>query len=96
MSNRADGTFDQLFRPPCLAAAPDELLPLSVVPQLDAATGRYTLPAPLRATAHTEAGEVMALRHVTHPTHGVQFHPESFRTEHGDRLLANWLREVAA
>lgn len=54
------------------------------------------LPAPLRATAHTEAGEVMALRHATHPTHGVQFHPESFRTEHGDRLLANWLREVAA
>ena len=32
-----------------LAAAPDGLLPPSVVPQLDSSTGRYTLPAPLRA-----------------------------------------------
>ena len=51
---------------------------------------------PLRATAHTATGEVMGLRHVEHPTYGVQFHPESFRTEHGEQLLANWLREVAA
>lgn len=50
---------------------------------------------PLRTTARGEHGEVMALRHETHPTHGVQFHPESFRTPLGPALLANFLREVA-
>ena len=54
------------------------------------------LPAALRATAHSDAGEVMAVQHQDHPTHGVQFHPESFRTEHGERLLENFLRESAA
>ncbi|MEO6595974.1 MAG: aminodeoxychorismate/anthranilate synthase component II [Planctomycetota bacterium] len=53
------------------------------------------LPAELLATAHDEDGEIMALRHRAHPTFGVQFHPESFRTEHGAALLANFLREVA-
>ncbi|MBL8738455.1 MAG: aminodeoxychorismate/anthranilate synthase component II [Planctomycetes bacterium] len=45
----------------------------------------------LRATAHASAGEVMAVQHQSHPTFGVQFHPESFRTPHGTRLLANFL-----
>ena len=45
---------------------------------------------------HSDAGEVMAVQHQDHPTHGVQFHPESFRTEHGERLLENFLRESAA
>jgi len=53
------------------------------------------LPAELVATAHTRSGEVMALRHRDHPTFGVQFHPESFRTPLGVHLLANFLREVA-
>jgi anthranilate/para-aminobenzoate synthase component II len=53
------------------------------------------LPDVLRATAHTEYGEVMAVRHREHATFGVQFHPESFRTPHGQRLLANFLRCVA-
>lgn len=53
------------------------------------------LPPELRATAHDEHGNVMALRHRTHATFGVQFHPESFRTPHGMLLLANFLREVA-
>ena len=52
------------------------------------------LPAELRATAHTATGEVMAVQHHAQPTFGVQFHPESFRTEHGARLLANFLRAV--
>jgi para-aminobenzoate synthetase component II len=52
------------------------------------------LPPELVATAHTPAGEVMALRHRAHPTFGVQFHPESFRTPDGPRLLANFLRVV--
>ena len=53
------------------------------------------LPDCLHATAFDEHGAVMALRHREHPTFGVQFHPESFRTPDGTRLLANFLREVA-
>lgn len=52
------------------------------------------LPAELVATAHEADGAIMALRHQRHPTFGVQFHPESFRTPDGPRLLANFLREV--
>jgi anthranilate synthase/aminodeoxychorismate synthase-like glutamine amidotransferase len=53
------------------------------------------LPAALVATAHDGGGRVMALRHREHATFGVQFHPESFRTPDGERLLANFLREAA-
>jgi anthranilate synthase/aminodeoxychorismate synthase-like glutamine amidotransferase len=37
-------------------------------------------------------GVVMAIRHRDLPAEGVQFHPESVLTEHGERLLANFLR----
>ncbi len=56
---------------------------------------REPLPRELVATAHDEHGNVMALRHRTHATFGVQFHPESFRTPDGTLLLRNFLREVA-
>jgi anthranilate synthase/aminodeoxychorismate synthase-like glutamine amidotransferase len=51
-----------------------------------------TLPAELEPTAWTADGVLMAVRHRSHPTHGVQFHPESFRTEAGTILLRNFLR----
>ena len=50
------------------------------------------LPAELVATAYTEEGELMGLRHRDLPIYGVQFHPESILTDHGKTILANFLR----
>jgi anthranilate synthase/aminodeoxychorismate synthase-like glutamine amidotransferase len=50
------------------------------------------LPDCLEATAHTDQGELMGLRHKTLPIEGVQFHPESIMTEPGNILLHNFLR----
>ena len=52
-----------------------------------------TVPAELEVTARTHDGIVMGLRHRELPVEGVQFHPESVLTEHGHRMLANWLAE---
>jgi len=49
------------------------------------------LPKALRRTAWTAESELMGLVHVTHPTFGVQFHPESILTEHGHTMLQNFL-----
>jgi anthranilate synthase/aminodeoxychorismate synthase-like glutamine amidotransferase len=42
-------------------------------------------------SAWTEEGEIMGVRHRNWPLHGVQFHPESFLTVEGPRLLRNFL-----
>ena len=49
------------------------------------------LPETLAVTAFTRDGEVMALQHREYPVVGVQFHPESILTEHGKRILQNFL-----
>ena len=49
------------------------------------------VPSVLEVTAFTKEGELMGLRHRTHPTYGVQFHPESILTRHGKQILANFL-----
>ena len=57
---------------------------------------RATFPAELEITAWTEQGEIMGLRHKQLPIEGVQFHPESFLTEHGHALLENFLKRLPA
>jgi anthranilate synthase/aminodeoxychorismate synthase-like glutamine amidotransferase len=52
---------------------------------------RETLPDVLVPTAWTEDGLIMAMHHRDFPIHGVQFHPESIASEHGHRILANFL-----
>lgn len=53
---------------------------------------RETLPDCLEITAETETGEIMGLRHKEYPIEGLQFHPESIITEHGLRMLENFLK----
>ncbi|HEY7994952.1 MAG: anthranilate synthase component II [Candidatus Eremiobacterales bacterium] len=55
-----------------------------------------TLPQVLQVTARSADGLLMAFRHETHPTYGVQFHPESVLTRHGPKLLANFVAEVTS
>ncbi len=43
------------------------------------------------ATAVDDPTEIHAMRHVTHPVWGVQFHPESILTQHGKRILQSFL-----
>ncbi len=54
---------------------------------------RATIPEEFEVTAWTEdRDELMGFRHKTMPIEGVQFHPESFLTEEGARLLENFLK----
>jgi para-aminobenzoate synthetase len=55
-----------------------------------------TVPRNLELTAWTQGGVVMGVRHRYQPSWGVQFHPESIRTEHGIRLLSNFSQLTTA
>lgn len=55
---------------------------------------RESLPEVLVPTAWTAEGELMGMRHRSFDIEGVQFHPESFLTEHGHALLGNFVRRV--
>ena len=58
------------------------------------AVSEDALPEELMVSSYTSDGEIMGVRHRTRPVEGVQFHPESVLTPHGDRLLRNFLRLV--
>ena len=55
---------------------------------------RASLPAALEVTASADDDEIMGVRHRELAVEGVQFHPEAILTEHGKRLLANFLAGV--
>ena len=55
---------------------------------------RATLPEELRIDA--EAGDaIMAVSHRERPVYGIQFHPESYGTSDGDRLIRNFLETLS-
>ena len=51
-----------------------------------------TLPKIFEVTAKTAKGEIMGIKHKSHPSWGVQFHPESIMTPSGMKLLSNFLK----
>lgn len=55
---------------------------------------RASLPDCLEITAELDDGTIMALQHRSLPIHGVQFHPESIASQHGHKLLQNFLNTV--
>jgi anthranilate synthase component 2 len=55
-----------------------------------------SVPDDLIVNATADDGVIMGLRHRDHPVHGVQFHPESIASEHGRRILGNFLAIAAA
>jgi anthranilate synthase component 2 len=65
--------------------------PFSATRYHSLAIERASLPDALEVTATADDGEIMGVRHRSYPVEGVQFHPEAILTEHGRRLLANFL-----
>lgn len=68
--------------------------PFSVMRYHSLAVREEDLPDCLVVTARTDDGEIMGIRHKEHPTQGVQFHPESFMTTVGKRLIRNFIKGV--
>ena len=52
------------------------------------------LPDCLSVLATTEDGEILAMRHKDYPVVGLQFHPESIYTQHGKRMIENFVNDV--
>ena len=65
--------------------------PLTVTRYHSLAIESATLPAEIEVTSKTDLGVVMSIEHKSLPISGVQFHPESVLTEHGHKMLGNWL-----
>jgi len=55
---------------------------------------RDSIPDCLEITAQADDGEIMGLRHASLAVEGVQFHPEALLTEHGHKLLQNFIEGV--
>ena len=68
-----------------------DLPPEIPVARYHSLAAKEPLPPDLEAAAVAENGEIMALQHKTHPTFGLQFHPESILTPDGETILKNFL-----
>lgn len=55
------------------------------------AIDRASLPSCLKVTCIDRNNIIMAVSHRDYDVHGIQFHPESVLTEHGEKIIANWL-----
>ena len=67
--------------------------PMKVARYHSLAVEESTLPDCFDILARTEDGEIMAMEHREYPLIGIQFHPESIYTEHGKKMIENFLRE---
>ena len=56
------------------------------------AVSRENFPECLEISSESDDGEIMGIRHLNHPTEGIQFHPESIMTRVGKRLLRNFVK----
>jgi anthranilate synthase/aminodeoxychorismate synthase-like glutamine amidotransferase len=70
------------------AGLPD---PFSAIRYHSLVIKREHLPECLEITAWTDDDEIMGVSHKQYTVQGVQFHPESFMTEHGKKILKNFL-----
>ncbi len=52
------------------------------------------VPKDFRLSAWTKENEIMAIQHKKYPLFGIQFHPESFLTEQGDKIMNNFLNAI--
>ena len=68
--------------------------PIKVARYHSLAVQNDDLPDCLRVLAKTADGEIMAMRHTEYPVVGLQFHPESIYTEHGKRMIENFVNGV--
>ena len=68
--------------------------PLKVARYHSLAIIEETMPDCLRVTAKTEDGEIMAVKHKEFPVIGLQFHPESIYTEHGKKMIENFINNI--
>lgn len=68
--------------------------PIKVARYHSLAVQQDDLPACLKVLATTQEGEIMAMRHMDYPVVGLQFHPESIYTDHGKRLIENFVNGV--
>lgn len=73
---------------PIFSGCPDNI---SVARYHSLAADANSLPECLAVTAQTEDVEIMAVMHKEYPIYGVQFHPESIMTPHGELILENFL-----
>ena len=66
-------------------------IPIKVARYHSLAIIENTMPQCLEITARTDDGEIMAIKHKDYPIFGLQFHPESIYTEHGKKMIENFI-----